>query len=611
MKITLSIRNIAVFIIIANFFTPVFAQTLPGKSEIISSMKLVNNYWININPNPGNNKWPLAAYFTGNMAMYSVYPQKKYLDYAVLWATQNNWAPASRPRHADDHCCGQTYIDLFNITPDTSRVVQIKQRIDDMINTSKIDDWWWVDALYMAMPVFTRLGVLYNDSKYFDRMYEMYHDTKVRRALYDTTEGLWFRDENFSAPEDTTAKGKKIFWSRGNGWVLGAHVRVLQLLPQNDPHRQEYIQTFLEMAAALKKAQLASGFWSVNLADSTNYPGPETSGTAFFTYGLAWGINNGYLDSSVYLPVVSKAWNAMIKTAVHPNGFLGYVQGVGSAPNSSQPVTYEKTADFGIGAFLLAGSEVVKLAEGILPTPEEDPVNNEVNYAVNNLLNFSSQQEDPSNPASNAVDDNLSTRWSASGFPQWIEIDLKENKSINKIEIVPYLNRAYRYYVEAKINYNDEYKTVVDRNTNTFGGSSIIDNIEALNARFIKLTVTGCYDYTGTWVSISEFKVYGESTTSAHFQDNSNIPNDFYLENAYPNPFNSSVNIQYSIPFQGFVTLRIIDMLGREITTLVNGNQPAGKYKTVWSPNNISSSIYLYRLYWNGNVVSKKIIYLK
>ncbi|HKJ41456.1 MAG TPA: glycoside hydrolase family 88 protein, partial [Sunxiuqinia sp.] len=166
-----------------------------------------------------------------------------------------------------------------------------------------------------------------------------------------------------------TPNGLKSYWARGNGWVFAAHVRVLQSLPKNDPHRQEYIETFQKMAAALKDRQREDGFWNVSLDDPNDHGGPETSGTSFFTYGIAWGINNAILDSATYMPVVQKAWAGLTSIAIHEDGFLGYVQGVGSNPSSSQPVTEWSTADFGVGAFLLAGNEVGKLASGEMPEP--------------------------------------------------------------------------------------------------------------------------------------------------------------------------------------------------------------------------------------------------
>jgi len=354
------------------------SQELPSKKEIINVMKSVNNYWISQNPVPGNNQWARAAYFTGNLDFYKIYPKKSYIDYAKLWATNNNWAlnGGNSTRNADNQTCGQVYIDLYNLDSikDNTKISSIKASIDNMVKSQKSDDWWWVDALYMSMPVFARLGAIYNDASYFDKMYQLYTNPKVTRGLYNTTENLWYRDESYKPPY-LTPNGQDSYWARGNGWAFAAHARILQQLPESNVNRNEYIETFRAMAEALKNRQQTNGFWYVSLDDSTDYPGPETSGTSFFTYGLAWGINNGILDSTTYYPVVARAWNALVSTSVKSSGFLGYVQGVGSSPASSQPVTSSSTADFGVGAFLLAGSEVVKLAIGEMPVPVDFNVN--------------------------------------------------------------------------------------------------------------------------------------------------------------------------------------------------------------------------------------------
>lgn len=347
-------------------------QTLPSKSDIISTMRLVNEHWMARNTSPGNNQWARAAYFTGHLDFYKIYPREQYLDYALLWANNNNWSlnGGTGTRNADNQICGQIYIDLYEMDDkqDPGRIVAIKTSIDNMVNSTKQDDWWWVDALYMAMPVFTRLGILYDDEAYFTKMYQIYLNTKVTRGLYNTNEHLWYRDESFDPPYYTPA-GEDSYWSRGNGWVIAAHVRVLQQLPTNHPNRAEYIETFQQMAAALLLRQRADGFWNVSLDDPNDFGGPETSGTSFFTYSLAWGINNGLLDSLTYAPAVIKAWNGLTSIAVQPTGFLSFIQGVGTSPASSQPVTINSTADFGVGAFLLAGTEVIKMAQGDMPVP--------------------------------------------------------------------------------------------------------------------------------------------------------------------------------------------------------------------------------------------------
>jgi unsaturated rhamnogalacturonyl hydrolase len=356
----------------------VYAQDAPTQQEVLDKMHLANSYFMNIWTDPGadivtdrarpSNIWTRAAYYEGLMTMYYIDPKQEYYDYAVQWSQSHNWAPAyDRPtRNADNQCCGQTYIELYLIDPKPERVAPIKQSIDQMVNSSRSDDWWWVDALQMAMPVFAKLGVVFADDKYFEKMFDLYNNTKTVQGdsgLYNPVDHLWWRDADFDPPY-TEPNGEDCYWSRGNGWALTALARVLDVLPEDAPHRDEYVTTFKEMAEALLPIQRTDGFWNVSLHDPNNFGGKELTGTGFFTYGLAWGINNGLLSEEEYKPAVIEAWNGMANDALHPNGFLGYVQGTGKEPSSSQPVTYDSVPnfeDFGLGAFLLAGAEVYKL----------------------------------------------------------------------------------------------------------------------------------------------------------------------------------------------------------------------------------------------------------
>ena len=236
-----------------------------------------------------------------------------------------------------------------------------------MVNSSKIDDWWWIDALQMAMPVYAKLGAVYDDNRYYEKLYDMYNYTKTQEGdhgLYNPADHLWWRDDTFDPPY-TAPNGEDTYWSRGNGWVLAGLARVLDVMPADAPHRQEYETTFAEMAAALLPIQREDGFWNVSLHDPNDFGGKETSGTAFFVFGLAWGINHGVLLGDDYLNAVAKGWNGMVDDALHSDGFLGYVQSTGKQPSDGQPVTYDKPPnfeDYGLGAFLLAGSEVYRFA---------------------------------------------------------------------------------------------------------------------------------------------------------------------------------------------------------------------------------------------------------
>jgi rhamnogalacturonyl hydrolase YesR len=180
----------------------------------------------------------------------------------------------------------------------------------------------------------------------------------------DGLTGLWWRDKDF-VPPYREPNGEDCYWSRGNGRVVVALVRTLDLLPVNSPYRAEYTTMLQTMAGALRKVQRADGFWNVSLHDPTHFGGKEASGTAMFVAAMAWGVRQGVLPRETYLPVVARGWNALATEALHPDGFLGYVQGTGKEPKDGQPVTYTSKPDFtdyGLGAFLLAGTEVIRLA---------------------------------------------------------------------------------------------------------------------------------------------------------------------------------------------------------------------------------------------------------
>lgn len=349
-------------------------------------MELANNYFMQKWPDAGapvtvknaqgvpvtrsSELWTRAVYYEGLMALYQVDPQKKFVDYAIDWSEKHKWSPrgAVDTKNADNQCCGQTYIDLYNLDPKPERIENIKKCMDLVIASEKNSDWTWVDAIQMGMPIFAKLGVIYKDNpQYFEKMYAMYNHTKTIEGggLYNTTEHLWWRDKDF-VPPYKEPNGANCYWSRGNGWVYAALVRVLSIIPKNAPHRAEYLQTYLEMTKAIAPLQRTDGYWNVSLKDSTHFGGKELTGTALFVYGMAWGINNGVIEKKTYQPIIVKAWNAMAKYSLHPEGFLGYVQGTGKEPKDSQPVTYTHIPDFedyGLGCYLLAGSELSKLSK--------------------------------------------------------------------------------------------------------------------------------------------------------------------------------------------------------------------------------------------------------
>ena len=306
------------------------------------------------------------------MALYSVSHDADVLAYTETFG-DSNYRILDRDGSGNRHnrlAAGQSWIEAYQASPEAIKISDTRNEIAAQTSLSLATvtstAYFAVDAQFMALPAFAMLAKLDTNNNYLDnyldRLYALFTYNKTTLGLYDLTAHLYYRDVHYIYPAKQTPNGKKVLWSRGNGWALGALARILRDLPATEPDRPEYVTTFQEMSAALKAVQRSDGFWNMSLDDANHYPGPETSGTALFAYGMAWGIKNGLLSKTTYLPVVAKAWNAMVTTAVHPNGQLGYVQGVGKEPVPPSQVTYNSSADFGVGVFLLAGSEVSKIA---------------------------------------------------------------------------------------------------------------------------------------------------------------------------------------------------------------------------------------------------------
>lgn len=355
------------------------AHNLPDQKETLNTLIKVNKHYMKNNPDctlpsfvkgkmRASNIWTRTVYYEGLLALYSIYPDTEYYAYAYQWGDFHKWGMwrGTTTRHADNYACGQVYIDMYNLCPKPEILLNVKSNLNMLVNTPQINEWWWIDAIQMGMPGFAKMGKLTGEQKYFDKMWQMYEYTRNQHGehgMFNQKDGLWWRDQDFDPPYKEP-NGEDCYWSRGNGWVYAALVRVLDEIPANEVHRQDYINDFLTMSKAIKACQREDGFWNVSLHDPNHFGGKELTGTSLFVYGMAWGIRNGLLDRDEYLPIVLKAWNAMVKDAVHPDGFLGYVQGTGKEPKDGQPVTYDSKPDFddfGTGCFLLAGSEIYKL----------------------------------------------------------------------------------------------------------------------------------------------------------------------------------------------------------------------------------------------------------
>jgi rhamnogalacturonyl hydrolase YesR len=323
------------------------------------------------NKNKHDLEWGNGALYAGMNEWRKVSGDAKAEAFLMMIGERNEWKLHSRPYHADDHTVGQFYLSLYEEKNDPAMLKPTKERFDWILANPKTgsiefcgykkpyttdchDRWGWCDALFMAPPVWARLAKITGDRKYLDFMDQEYHATYD--LLWDKEEHLFFRDSRYFPQREKN--GQKIFWSRGNGWVFGGLALMIPDLPKDWEGRPFYIDLFRQMAESIRNCQREDGTWSMGLLGGVDgYPIKETSGTSFFTFGLAWGINSGILDRATYEPMVFKAWQA-IGECVTPEGMLGYVQPVGAAPGDSYA---DKTEVYGIGAFLAAGSEVYKL----------------------------------------------------------------------------------------------------------------------------------------------------------------------------------------------------------------------------------------------------------
>lgn len=349
-------------------------SSLPAYADVVKLIEKVNDYWQQNNAPETRSFWDNAAYHTGNMEAYKLTTKEEFRAYSEAWAVHNQWMGAKEADKSkwlysygesdeyvlfgDYQICFQVYADLYSMNPKPEKIARALEVMEYQMSTPQNDYWWWSDGLYMAMPVMTRLYKITENPLYLDKLYEYF--SYANSIMYDQEEGLYYRDAKYVYPKHKSTNGKKDFWARGDGWVFAAFAQILKDLPATDQHRDEYIQKYQAMAKALVPLQQAEGYWTRSMMDPEHAPGPETSGTAFFTYGYLWGINNGYLDKETYMPVVLKAWKFLTTMAIQPDGKLGYVQPIGERAIPGQVVDANSTSNFGVGAFLLAASEMAR-----------------------------------------------------------------------------------------------------------------------------------------------------------------------------------------------------------------------------------------------------------
>lgn len=373
MKTILNHRLPVIICAIVLLFTSfkVTANPLAGdtitKAGVKSDMKMVADWQIAHKFTYPEYDWTAGALYAGMAEWAKIAGNDTYWNYLRGVGTRLNWGTGPRLYHADDLCVGQMYVELyrkydkkFMIQPTLSKITYITDypstvSLEFKDNNNSTDRWSWCDAIFMGPTVWAKM---YNVTK--DKRYSKFLDHEFKATtdyLYDKDEHLYYRDSRYFT--QTEKNGKKVFWGRGNGWVFAGLCDILAELPKDYKNRKMYEKVYLAMAEKLTSLQGPDGYWHASLLDPESYPNPETSASGFNCYGLAWGINNGYLPKEKYLPIIVKAWDALVHS-VDPDGKLCWVQPIGADPKK---VTREMTDIYGVGAFLLAGTEMVKLLD--------------------------------------------------------------------------------------------------------------------------------------------------------------------------------------------------------------------------------------------------------
>jgi rhamnogalacturonyl hydrolase YesR len=375
-----TLRTIVIAMLASGASHAIAASTMT-REHIISEADKVAEAQLKALGEKANIDWTWGVMEAGYAEFSHVSPKgAEYSKALTALADKAKWTPLLHPKtpfHADDFCIGQTFEDLYVGNPEAAKLAPLKSRLDALAEELEIPPgsrsylpppttkpavprltFYWCDALFMAPPVLCRMSAITGDKKFIDAMDKEYWRTTA--LLYDSEEHLFFRDRNFLTKTD--ANGKKIFWSRGNGWVLAGLARVLEHMPKDYSSRPKYEAMFKEIAAKVITLQRPDGTWSPSLLDPALFDQPETSGTALFTYGLAWGINHNLLDAATYQPVVAKAWAALLSHR-RDDGLPGYSQSADSQPNK---VSADGTQVYTTGGYLLAASQLQKLAPLIL-----------------------------------------------------------------------------------------------------------------------------------------------------------------------------------------------------------------------------------------------------
>lgn len=347
-------------------------------SNVINIVHKVNRYWQANHPESGLSFWDNAVYHCGNMEVYRLTDDDRYLEYTLNWANYNQWREPQNTNKlkckynngldndyllfGNFQACFQIYADLYTINSKTFMISRINELMRYNTDVPFENYWWRADAIFMVLPFMAKMYKITKNTIYLQKLYTYF--SYIDHLMYDVNNHLYYCDSKYVYPKHKTINGKKDFSVRANGLAIAGLARAINELTQANPYRQILLGRYCAMAKAIAESQQPEGYWTRSMIDKKHALGSESSGTALFTYALLWGVNNHILDPSIYLPVLDRSWHYLSTVALQPDGKIGYVEPIGNIVLSGQVVDSNSTSNLGVGAFLLAACERANFLKG-------------------------------------------------------------------------------------------------------------------------------------------------------------------------------------------------------------------------------------------------------
>lgn len=491
-----------------------FAISDYKSQEIIDLINKVN-YYFQENFETGTNQWDNAVYHSGNIRAFLLTGNMDFYNYSSEYSKRYAYLvnQGKDTVNGDNYCISQTYIDLYRIL-DKEYILEDVLRNANYNVDGKLTNFEWIDLVYMALPVYADLTNITGDTKYIDDAYRAYLET--REKIWDVEEGLFYRDTRFI--ESKTPNGKKVLWSRGNGWAFAGLAKTLAILDKTHESYETYLLDFKQMAKSLQERQREDGTWNSNLDDPDHFGGIETSGTVMFMYGYALALKHGFLEETYY-DTLKKSYDGLVENAISQEGRLLYVQPVADSPQmysnyDDEEARRDSTKQYAVGIFIMAAAEMASMCIDYKPVNisiEEDDESFKIDPDFyKGKIRVTANREEKGNEASKLVDgvwDNIDGhRWSAPSFNSSADLVFEDFLHIEKIIVVPHQGRAYKYTIEASLD-GKNFEQVVDFTDNILERAFFSHDLD-IEAKAIRITVVGAEYYQGQWVSINEILVY-------------------------------------------------------------------------------------------------------